>query len=95
MRNVYKTGKHGDTDWVASRVGFSPFVAGSGVQNLRVNGVQNSCVNMPPVKLHRNLNYMEKWEIYVAYTCLLFLLKLNSFNSFHLQSYSLPIDDSC
>ena len=44
------------------------FLAGSGVQLVWVNGVQNSCVRVPPVKCHGNSNYMGEWKIYVAYT---------------------------
>ena len=37
---------------------FHFFLACSGVQNVWVNGVQNSCVNVSPVKHHGNSNYM-------------------------------------
>ena len=44
---------------VVIRVGISLFLAGSGVQNLWVNGVQNSCVKVQPVKCHGNPNDLD------------------------------------
>ena len=36
-------------------------LAGSGARHFWVNGAQNSCVKVPPVKCHGISNYMRKW----------------------------------